>query len=85
MAPRAQIQRETVTAAPSAERDAEDAASRSNFAPPGLPKNAGSIPRRLRDFTSLSTIYCEGAILDSYRPSQYGPRGFWGRNYRDFA
>ena len=70
--------REMVTTTPSTERDAKDVPSRSNFAPPELPKNVSSIPRRLRDFASLSIIYPEGAILDSHRPSQYGPRDFGG-------
>src|SRR6516162_6108644 len=48
--------------------------------PPGLPKNAGAIPRQPRDCASLSIICCEGTILDSYKPSQYGPRGFGGGN-----
>src|SRR5262245_63588236 len=75
--------RETSPPTPSGEGDAKDAALHSRPAPSGSPKNAGSIARRPRDFTSLSTIYCAGAILDSHRPSQYGPRGFRGRNYRD--
>src|SRR5262249_38891684 len=37
-------------------------------------------PRQPRDSASLSIIYCEGTILDSYKPSQYGPRGFGGGN-----
>src|SRR5215813_1025714 len=49
-------------------------------APPRLPENAGAIPRQPRDSASLSIIYCEGTILDSYKPSQYGPRGFGGGN-----
>src|SRR5262245_32495682 len=85
MADSARAKSGKVTAAPSGEGDAKDAALHSRPAPPGSPKNAGSIARRPRDFTSLSTIYCGGAILDSYRPSQYGPRGFRGRNYRDLA
>src|SRR5215471_12256901 len=54
-------------------------------APPRLPENAGAIPRQPRDSASLSIIYCEGTILDSYKASQYGPRGFGGRKYRDLA
>jgi hypothetical protein len=53
-------------------------ASRSKSAPPGLPKTPNSIARQPRDSASLSTIYRRGTILDSYTPSQYGPRGFGG-------
>src|SRR5260370_11078752 len=36
-------------------------------------------------FGSFSTGCCVGAILDSYKPNQYGPPDFWGRHCRDLA
>src|SRR5258708_5895180 len=36
-------------------------------------------------FGSFSTGCCVGAILDSYKPNQYGPLDFWGRHCRDHA
>src|SRR5258708_33317957 len=36
-------------------------------------------------FGSFSTGCCVGAILDSYKPIQYGPPDFWGRHCRDLA
>jgi hypothetical protein len=58
-------------------RRCKGCASRSKSAL-GLPKTPNSIARRPRDSASVSTIYRRGTILDSYAPSQYGPRGFGG-------
>src|SRR5258707_2432641 len=60
------------------EEDAKDAPRVQSPRPLGLPKTPNSIARQPRDSASVSTIYGRGTILDSYTPSQYGPRGFGG-------
>src|SRR5262249_58438265 len=70
----------TVTAAPIREGAAKGAASRPKIRAAEIAGKRRRYPSQPRDSASLSIIYCEGTILDSYKPSQYGPRGFGGGN-----
>src|SRR6266481_590989 len=58
------------------EEDAKDAPRVQSPRRRDCPKTPNSVARQPRDSASLSTIYRRGTILDSYTPSQYGPRGF---------
>ena len=60
------------------EEDAKDAPRVQSPRRRDCPKTPNSIARQPRDSASVSTIYRRGTILDSYTPSQYGPRGFGG-------